>query len=890
MNSYRYILFLAAMLFFAEPLEARDVKTQAVKGEVTVDPRSLDDGGTVRLEGQWLFYDRIVEPQSIEKHHTTTRDIKVPWVRVPESGGSPNGQGTYRLEFYMSDSRNLGMMIPRGDASTRVYVNGQLKSKTGTLGQTRDDHRSVRRTQSLFFQSFPGKNTVTIQMVNFHGDLGGFRSAPRLGTTETIVKLESEGILKDGVVLGAIIIMGLYHFFLWYLRPSRRSPLYYGAFCLVLGMRSLQTGPGDIMRYIWKDAPLELSMTLTFIGFSWGLMFCTLLVSNLYEKYFPKWVKYVGVAQGLIWGPMIIFTPYQFYAIFDPWVQYFTLIFGVAVIYTIFRSLINRQKDSGLFLAGFVVFFATAINDILLSLGHIEGVSLTHGGLFVFLLFQSLILSFRFNRDHDRAEEAEANLATLNADLEQTVHQRTTQIKSIIENVQSAFLLVDETGRVEDGFTKSCYTMVGQQIAPGVPLTKALRLNDRQSAQMELAIDQVFHSVMPITAAIAQIPGRVDIGQRRVKVEAKVIYSSDEVSKKCLLFTLTDVTNLENAERDVQAKNKILNILYHKDGFQAFLTDFSRQYKESMLALESNKQLELRMILHTIKGNAASYGLDELVQYIETCEDAKSISIVQLRGVWRILEEFLKDHDILFGFSLEDAELTSVAVQKSKLMDVQEAIHLGDLSIAYERMSELMDSVSKKKIANYLPNFNEYLKQVSKTEDKVIQLKVSGDDQFIDESYAEVLSTLIHVIRNSVDHGIEKTSDRGGKPESGTISLDFRFATDRLYIEVADDGKGLDLGKIKSKALRSGVIKEADASVMSIEDIQALIFHAGLSSRDGVASLSGRGMGMAAVKQAVEDLNGSIQISSQKGYGTTITLSLPFLERYQPTHSRSVMT
>lgn len=174
--------------------------------------------------------------------------------------------------------------------------------------------------------------------------------------------------------------------------------------------------------------------------------------------------------------------------------------------------------------------------------------------------------------------------------------------------------------------------------------------------------------------------------------------------------------------------------------------------------------------------------------------------------------------------------------------------------------------------------FHRVVRDAASQENKLVRLKLEGTDTEIDRNILQVISdSLIHLIRNAVGHGIETASLRqqSGKPKEGTIILSARNESDSVLIEIIDDGKGLDHEKIKTKAIEKGLITAEDAARLSTDDINLLIFEPGFSTADQVTAISGRGVGMDVVKQTLDSIGGNIQISSEQGTGTRITLTLP---------------
>jgi two-component system chemotaxis sensor kinase CheA len=174
--------------------------------------------------------------------------------------------------------------------------------------------------------------------------------------------------------------------------------------------------------------------------------------------------------------------------------------------------------------------------------------------------------------------------------------------------------------------------------------------------------------------------------------------------------------------------------------------------------------------------------------------------------------------------------------------------------------------------------FHRVVRDAATLEKKNVTLKLEGTEAEIDRNVLQVISdSLIHLIRNAVGHGIESPEERklAGKPKEGSIWLNARNENDAVIIDIRDDGKGLNHEKIKSKAVQQGLITQEDADKLSVDDINLLIFEPGFSTVDQVTAISGRGVGMDVVKQTLDSIGGTIEVHSESGKGTLISLSLP---------------
>lgn len=179
------------------------------------------------------------------------------------------------------------------------------------------------------------------------------------------------------------------------------------------------------------------------------------------------------------------------------------------------------------------------------------------------------------------------------------------------------------------------------------------------------------------------------------------------------------------------------------------------------------------------------------------------------------------------------------------------------------------------KVFNKFPRM---VRDLSRELGKNIDLVITGEETELDKSIVEEIGDpLIHIIRNSCDHGIEKPEDRLalGKPETGTVTLKAYNEGNHIVIEIADDGKGLDAQMLKQKGIEKGVISEREADTMSDKEAFGIIFKPGFSTAATISNVSGRGVGMDVVKTNIEKLNGIIDIESEKGVGTTQKLKIP---------------
>lgn len=263
----------------------------------------------------------------------------------------------------------------------------------------------------------------------------------------------------------------------------------------------------------------------------------------------------------------------------------------------------------------------------------------------------------------------------------------------------------------------------------------------------------------------------------------------------------------------------------------------------------------------------------------------------------QVIEEDVKEESETETINVSFSDLVQVPVSKldNLLNLVGELVIERDRIIAnsaqthssneYSRLnrisSDLQYSVMDVRLVQVGFLFNKFhriVRDASSKEGKKVTLKLEGTETEIDRNILQVISdSLIHLIRNSVGHGIEKPDIRKqcGKQEEGVVTLSASSESDTVLIKIKDDGAGIDPQRIKQKAIEKKLISTQDASQMSDRDLIMLIFEPGFSTMDQVTAISGRGVGMDVVKRALDSIGGTIQVDSMIGEGSIFTLSLP---------------
>jgi len=249
------------------------------------------------------------------------------------------------------------------------------------------------------------------------------------------------------------------------------------------------------------------------------------------------------------------------------------------------------------------------------------------------------------------------------------------------------------------------------------------------------------------------------------------------------------------------------------------------------------------------------------------------MNVERMDSLMNLVGELITDRNHLQQLR---GQITSEMSLNSEVEQLFETImHLGRIT---DQLQEEVMSIRMLPIGSVFSKFPRLVHDMSRKVDKLVNVVIHGEETEMDRSLIdEINDPLIHLIRNSVDHGLESSEERlaAGKPERGTITLTARHEQGRIILTVEDDGRGIDREKLRKKAIQKGLISAEEAVAFTEEQSINLMFLAGLSTSENVTELSGRGVGLDIVKTNIQRINGSIQVETWPGRGTQFQISLP---------------
>ncbi|AWB44315.1 chemotaxis protein CheA [Paenibacillus sp. CAA11] len=228
---------------------------------------------------------------------------------------------------------------------------------------------------------------------------------------------------------------------------------------------------------------------------------------------------------------------------------------------------------------------------------------------------------------------------------------------------------------------------------------------------------------------------------------------------------------------------------------------------------------------------------------------------------------------------------SELLIDRVRLEQLAGEIKRSELTETVEHMTrvsgDLQNIVLKLRMVPVDTVFNRFprmVRDLAKSLDKKIDLIITGAETELDRTVIdEIGDPLVHLLRNAVDHGVETTAERieAGKPETGTVQLRAFHSGNHVFIEIEDDGKGIDREKVAAKAIKNGVITEEQAQAMTDDEVALLLFAPGFSTAEKISDISGRGVGLDVVKSKIESLSGTVQVTSKLGSGSKFSVQLP---------------
>ncbi|CAM3549436.1 MULTISPECIES: ATP-binding protein [Saccharibacillus] len=502
----------------------------------------------IALDGSWAFYwNQLLEPADFANGRTgPARYIDVPrsWTGYEIDGQQLGSSGfaTYRLVVDIPDKDVELGLITRGITSAhRMWINGKLVEESGTVGRTRAEALPYMVPALTRIEAGQSQADIIIQVSNYTQRKAGLFGSLTLGEYDRLEQQMKNKLVAESMVIGCMLIMGLYHVLLYALLRKNRESLYFGLVCLVLAMKN-----SGHSQYVLAELIPGLSdnvlLKLEYLGFVGSAPLCVLFCYSIFPNQMSKRMRNALWVPGLLCTLFILFTPAQVYTDLASVMQAYAILVGCAVIWYVIRAALKKLPGARWMLAGGLVFFMTVLNDILTSNGVIHtGIYFSYGILFLILCL-SVIVATKFSNAIQTNERLSARLLDLDRVkdefLANTSHELRTPLNGIIGLTQS--MLHSMGDRLDDSQRLHLDMIVssGQRMSFLINdiLDYALLKNkDVQLNRTPINLHQLVQVVLTVVKPL--ITGRNLILHNRIDPQFPTVYA-DENRMQQILFNL----------------------------------------------------------------------------------------------------------------------------------------------------------------------------------------------------------------------------------------------------------------------------------------------------------------------------------------------------------------
>ena len=511
---------------------------------------------------------------------------------------------------------------------------------------------------------------------------------------------------------------------------------------------------------------------------------------------------------------------------------------------------------------------------------------------------RSIIKNLIHLKDHEKSlkeknHKLEVSILELDYMMDEMWKQKKGQ-EQILNNIQEGLLVFDLKGDIQEQgslyseqlFEKDIFQKDAFESLEKRKIWNILDLDNEEKKHYKTWMKNVWKGTLPFKDMVSLVPSEhLKVKGKHINLNYKTITKNDEskaVEKIiCIAQDKTKEKNLEKLSIKSQKEADVLkSCLDRPIEFVELILD-SKEFKENFSTQNIKNSGDLFRKVHTLKARFGFFSivditflLNEMESNIEN-KDSKKLEN-SFNNFSHGLDTFIQKHRSLIEASNKFLIEQDKAIPTEDLLQqIKNCSGLSDLKIYILNNFILTD------LKNKFSKYTDFVKEIGEKQGKLVQLEIDGPEILINRNkYQNFVNTSIHLFRNMVDHGLEEEHIRieKTKPKIGKIRGRFSLDNERIIIVIEDDGRGLDLNKIKEKCLQIGLKKEEEFIQLKEDEISRFIFEPGFSTKEEVTDYSGRGIGLDSVKKEVDLLGGTIDVESAQDVGTRFIINLPLLK------------
>lgn len=492
-------------------------------------------------------------------------------------------------------------------------------------------------------------------------------------------------------------------------------------------------------------------------------------------------------------------------------------------------------------------------------------------------------------------------------ELGQAVLRRSIAARTFLDNIDQGLLTFSADLVIHPDYSFECHKIFGKSIEgdffPGLLFPD----NDQEMNFMIQTLKEIFNckDSFRTKVYISLLPTELELQNRVMSLEYKLVDNLYNPADQSIMVIITEITDKKQLEHKVKEDEGLIRMVAYvaanSDSFMECVRDYQYFYGSKLHELlqshqsVTEKRMNIYREIHTFKGSFAQFEMSRSVKYLSSMETALS----EIRSGLDKLDHS-KFSDFIYSFDLhdfidEDLDILAeklgnhffesggvITIDRSMLGEIEKQIMDICSPVECKTLLPMVRSLKYKSLKELLSSYTSYTVKLADKLDKVVnEFSIKGDDLLVDgEHYGGFIKALGHVFRNSVDHGLESCEERLelGKPLNGTISCNLRKMNDILEIIIADDGRGVDYESIRKRAIELGLFDLHTATQLDEEQLISLLFMESFTTKRENSEISGRGMGLFAVKKELEGLGGKLELHTDYQKGTSLRFLIPLID------------